>query len=76
MCSPVVVLLGQDQNNQSAVVVLGDEEDRRDIGPGDDISAVIGERQTEYNSFFFFCKYIKCFKKFHPKVRNHGEGPY
>ena len=50
MCSPVVVLLGQDQNNQSAVVVLGDEEDRRDIGPGDDISAVIGERQTEYNS--------------------------
>ena len=19
---------------------------------------------------------LKCFKKFHPKVRNHGEGPY
>ena len=48
MCSPVVVLLGQDQNNQSAVVVLGDEEDRRDIGPGDDISAVIGELNTIY----------------------------
>lgn len=48
VCSPVVVLLGQDQNNQSAVVVLGDEEDRRDIGPGDDISAVIGELNTIY----------------------------
>ena len=53
-----MVLLGQDQNNQSAVVVLGDKEDRRDIGPGDDISAVIGERQTEYTHYVLFV--IKC----------------
>ena len=41
-CSPVVVLLGQDQFNQSAVVVLGDKTSDN-ISPGDDISAVIGE---------------------------------
>ena len=40
--SPVVVLLGQDQFNQSAVVVLGDKSSDN-ISPGDDISAVIGQ---------------------------------
>ena len=40
--SPVVVLLGQDQFNQSAVVVLGDKTSDN-LRPGDDISAVIGE---------------------------------
>ena len=40
--SPVVVLLGQDQFNQSAVVVLGDKTSDN-VSPGDDISAVIGE---------------------------------
>ena len=44
-CSPVVVLLGQDQFNQSAVVVLGDKTSDN-ISPGDDISAVIGELIT------------------------------
>ena len=43
--SPVVVLLGQDQFNQSAVVVLGDKTSDN-ISPGDDISAVIGELIT------------------------------
>ena len=42
ICSPVVVLLGQDQFNQSAVVVLGDKTSDN-ISPGDDISAVIGD---------------------------------
>lgn len=40
--SPVVVLLGQDQFNQSAVVVLGDKTSDN-LSPGDDISAVIGD---------------------------------
>ena len=42
LSSPVVVLLGQDQFNQSAVVVLGDKTSDN-LSPGDDISAVIGE---------------------------------
>ena len=24
----------------------------------------------------FISQLVQCFKKFHPKVRNHGEGPY
>merc|ERR1712032_263518 len=43
--SPVVVLLGQDQFNQSAVVVLGDKTSDN-LRPGDDISAVIGQIVT------------------------------
>ena len=39
-CSPIVVLLGQDENNQSAVVVLGDEDQDDKDG---DVSAVIGK---------------------------------
>ena len=39
------MLLGQDQFNQSAVVVLGDKTSDN-ISPGDDISAVIGELIT------------------------------
>ena len=44
--SPVVVLLGQDQFNQSAVVVLGDKTSDN-VSPGDDISAVIGEIRSK-----------------------------
>ena len=40
-----MVLLGQDQFNQSAVVVLGDKSSDN-IRPGDDISAVIGQLIT------------------------------
>ena len=45
--SPVVVLLGQDQFNQSAVVVLGDKTSDN-VSPGDDISAVIGEISSKF----------------------------
>ena len=50
------MLLGQDQFNQSAVVVLGDKTSDN-ISPGDDISAVIGELISLLNSPWYITWY-------------------
>ena len=45
--SPIIVLLGQDNNNQSAVVVLGDEDrNEKDEYKEKDLPAVIGKNSV------------------------------
>ena len=45
--SPIIVLLGQDNNNQSAVVVLGDEDrNEKDEYMEKDLPAVIGKNSV------------------------------
>ena len=47
--SPVLVLFGEDDDNQTAVVVLGDENDGSSTKDDFDISAIIGQVVNNFN---------------------------